>query len=290
VLRKLFLTFVLLLGLKIHATHIVGGEIFYDYLGSNNYRITLKIYRDCTGATAPFDGSTGASGAVPAIISVIDVIGGASPILYNIGTPIITKIPPTINNPCIQTPDNICVEEGVYTCTINLAPKTGGYYVVYQRCCRNNSVLNLLDSGNQGSTYYIKIPGPEEAIDNSSPRFNNFPPIFLCSNLDFSFDHLATDPDGDQLVYSLCPPFLGLDGCCPFLGSNPPSMTSANCLTLPFNCPTAALPPPYANVNFISPYNGSYPLASNPSITINSNTGLLKGQPNLIGQFVVAFV
>ena len=29
------------------ATHIVGGEFYYDCLGNNQYRITPKIYRDC---------------------------------------------------------------------------------------------------------------------------------------------------------------------------------------------------------------------------------------------------
>jgi len=38
------------------ATHIVGGEMYYDYLGNNNYRVTLKVYRDCINGQAPFDG------------------------------------------------------------------------------------------------------------------------------------------------------------------------------------------------------------------------------------------
>ncbi|MFM7812901.1 MAG: hypothetical protein ACKO66_00130, partial [Flavobacteriales bacterium] len=29
------------------ATHVVGGEISYEYLGGTQYRITLKVYRDC---------------------------------------------------------------------------------------------------------------------------------------------------------------------------------------------------------------------------------------------------
>jgi hypothetical protein len=33
-------------------THIVGGEVYYDFLGKSSdnkdrYRVTLKIYRDC---------------------------------------------------------------------------------------------------------------------------------------------------------------------------------------------------------------------------------------------------
>ncbi|MFZ7118025.1 MAG: hypothetical protein ACO1G1_06150, partial [Bacteroidota bacterium] len=37
------------------ATHIVGGEIFYSYLGNGNYQVTMYIYRDCANGVPPFD-------------------------------------------------------------------------------------------------------------------------------------------------------------------------------------------------------------------------------------------
>lgn len=284
--RPLFFIF-LVLNFKLIATHIVGGEMIYDYLGNDNYRITLKIYRDCASGTAAFDGVGNGPSALPAVLTVIESLNSFNSYTVDIGAPVVTAIPPTINNPCIKTPTNICVEEGIYTYTLTLPPKGGGYYIVYQRCCRNNSVLNLLNSGNQGSTYYTKIPGPEEAIANNSPRFKNFPPIFLCNELDFTFDHSATDPDGDQLVYSLCPPFHGIDGCCTFIGNVGTPVATQNCPTPPPTCPLVAPPPPYPLVSYVFPYDGSYPIASNPSVTIDPVTGLLKGTPNLIGQFVV---
>lgn len=287
-MRGRLIILLLLASLRISATHIVGGEIIYDYLGNDKYRITLKIYRDCSVGTAAFDGVGFGSNAPPAVLSILEVLNSANIFTVDIGAPVVTRIPPTINSPCIQTPTNICVEEGVYTYTLTLPPKPGGYYVVYQRCCRNNTVLNLFNSGNQGSTYYTKIPGPEDAVINNSPRFKNFPPIFLCNNLNFTFDHSATDPDGDQLVYSLCSPYHGIDGCCTYIGNtfNPPP--SQSCPNPPSGCPQVASPPPYQLVTYVTPYTGSYPIASNPSVTINSTTGLLIGRPNLIGQFVVA--
>lgn len=38
-----------------NATHIVGGELNYKYLGSNNYEIRLTVYRDCYVGIPPFD-------------------------------------------------------------------------------------------------------------------------------------------------------------------------------------------------------------------------------------------
>ncbi len=283
-LKKYFLLLLLLFTfVKINATHIVGGEISYDYLGGGNYRIILKVYRDCFNGVPPLDGD---GGGIPAIITVRTNLGDSLIGTYNIGSPIVTNIPPTINSPCIQTPGGICVQEGVYNYTIFLPPKTGGYYIAYQRCCRNNTILNLNQSGGQGSSYYIKIPGPEVFAVNSSPRYKNFPPIFICNNITFTFDHSAIDPDGDLLVYSLCPPFLGADGCCPTITGGSPG-GGQFCSNPPPTCPIEAPALPYQNVNYANGYSGSYPIASSPAFSINSTTGVLTGKPNLIGQFVV---
>lgn len=286
--KSLLLVLFLLCG-RLLATHIVGGELIYDYLGNNKYRVVLKVYRDCFTGVANFDGLQNGPNSpdiIPAVLTVMETLNAASAYTLDLGVPVVTKIPPTINNPCIKTPNTVCVQEGVYTLTVTLPPVTGGYVLVYQRCCRNGTVLNLLNSGNQGSSYHAKIPGPDQFAQNSSPRFRNFPPIFLCNSVDFSFDHSAIDPDGDQLVYSLCAPYQGLDGCCANMGSLPGS-PSAACPNPPGSCPGEAPPPPYPQVTFISPYDGSYPISSSPAVTIDPLTGQLTGRPDLIGQFVV---
>ena len=268
----------------VRATHIVGGEMYYDYLGNNNYRVTLKVYRDCINGQAPFDGQP-QSGTI-AYMHVFDSNGNLLQQI-DLGIPLITPVPPSINNPCIQTPNNVCVEEGKYTYVINLPPLAGGYRLVYQRCCRNNTILNLNNPGAMGSTYQAFVPGPEKAVNNNSPRFNNFPPIFICNGLPIKFNHAATDPDGDQLVYSLCPAVDGLDACCPIISQNMGPSNSPLCTSPPSICPSVAVAPPYPIVNYSSPYNGSYPVASNPSLSINASTGFLTGVPNLNGQWVV---
>jgi gliding motility-associated-like protein len=256
--------------------------MIYDNLGGGNYRITLKVYRDCINGLAPFDGD--GNNAATAYITVYT--GSDSLIgVYDIGAPVITQVPPAFNNPCVLAPNTVCIQQGVYTKTLNLPPKAGGYYVVYQRCCRNGTILNIVTPGLVGSTYFATIPGPELNGVNSSPRFKNLPPIYVCNSLNFSFDHSATDPDGDQLVYSICSPFQGLDGCCPTLSSGSP-IASSSCPSPPAQCTTAAPPQPYSPIIFSSPYTSAYPIASNPAFSINPATGILSGTPNLNGQWV----
>lgn len=249
---------VFLLFTKAHATHIVGGEIYYTCLGSNNYKITLKLYRDCFNGIAPFDS--------PAFVGIYDASGNLQNTLsMNFSGP--NPIPPSVISPCLVPPANVCVEEAIYEQTVNLPPLAGGYNIVYQRCCRNGTITNLFDPGGTGSSYLAHIPDPGIAVCNSSPRYSNFPPLFLCSNVSFNFDHIASDPDGDLLVYSFCDAYAGASSTNP--APNPPD------------------PPPFPFVSYLPGYTGTNPIDANPPFSINSSTGFLTGTPTTIGQYVV---
>lgn len=268
--RFLILCFLMTLSLKNFATHIVGGEIYYDNLGGNNYRITLKVYRDCFNGVPLLD--------APACIFIFNSAGTFIDSI-EIPRPPAVILPTTINNPCFSPPTNICVEEGIYQSVINLPPIPGGYNLTYQRCCRNGTILNLVLPGDVGSTYMAHIPDNTIAPGNSSPRFTNFPPIFLCAGVPLFFDHSATDPDGDSLYYELCDPYTGLSPTCPTLGTTAPGVGAG--------CPTIGSPPPFAFVPWQTPYNASYPLSSSPALAVNPTTGLMTGTPNMVGQWVV---
>lgn len=243
---------------NIKATHIVGGEMYYDCLGNNNYKITLKLYRDCINGQAPYDD--------PLSIGIYDAAGNLIQNLY-IPFPGAVLLPITLNNPCFTAPGNVCVEEAIYTATVNLPPLPGGYTLAYQRCCRNQTILNLVNPLAVGFTITATIPDPGLAFCNNAPRFDSLPPLFCCANTPFNFNHAATDPDGDSLVYEFCDPYDGASQANPM--------------------PQPPVAPPYWTVPFQAPYSGTYPISSNPAMAINLNTGWLTGTPNMIGQWVV---
>jgi gliding motility-associated-like protein len=256
---RLIIILLLALSSKAWSTHIVGGEIYYDCLGNYNYRITLKVYRDCLNGQAPFDD--------PATIGVFDSQGNLINSL-SLNLPGSTMMPVTQTNPCFGVPQaNVCVEEAIYTTVVNLPPIPGGHYLAYQRCCRNGTILNLSNPGSQGATYMAHIPDVVVASCNSSPRYNNFPPIAVCVGVPLIFDHSATDPDADSLAYELCDPYDGGDQ------SNP--------------MPVPPAAPPYPLVIYNSPYTGQNPMSSNPALSIDPVTGMLTGTPNMLGQWVV---
>jgi gliding motility-associated-like protein len=240
------------------AYHIIGGEMYYTRTTGNNFEITLKIYRDCSSPDA-------AAYDDPLQIYIYNAAGTLVNTL-NINFPGSDLLDASINSPCITMFTDLCVQEAIYTATVNLPPSIGGYDLVYQRCCRNTTIINIIDPMNTGATYTTHIPNPDEIV-NSSPRFSNLPPIALCVGFPFEFDHVATDPDGDELVYEFFTTFSGASAIDPD--------------------PDPAPAPPFAEINYLPPFNEDYPIASSPAFTINPATGWLEGTPTSLGQFVV---
>jgi len=241
---------------SVKATHIIGGEIYYDHLGGGLYNVTLTLYRDCTGI--PFDGT--------AVIGVFDGVNFNLLQVQQLTFPGGSNVPIVLETPCLSFPPNVCVQTTSYTGLFNLPLTPNGYILTYQRCCRTDEIGNLISPGDLGLTVTTRIPGESVPV-NSSPRFNELPPVALCLNSPLVFDHSATDPDGDSLVYSLITPYNGGTATNP--QPNPP------------------LPPPYEPVPWGAGYSESYPIDSDPAIAIDPVSGELTLTPTLQGSYNV---
>src|SRR5690554_245594 len=258
-LRKVFAVFVLILIVgKAYSAHIIGGEMYYECLGGNIYQVTMKLFRDCNSGGAAFD--------APAYFSIFDESNNLVT-QRNSFINTVSYIEPDLNSPCLTFPPDICVQEGIYVFTVELPSDTQAYRIVYQRCCRNGTIQNLINPGDQGLTIVAEVPAASDAACNSMPSFDNFPPPVLCAQEPISFDHSATDLDGDSLAYSLCSPFIGGSVADPY--------------------PSVASNPPYTEVLWGPDFSAGYPLNADPEFSINPITGLLTGKPTQLGQFVI---
>lgn len=258
--------------------HIIGGEITYECLGdapnnSKRYRFIMKIYRDCNGNGAAYDN--------PAEMAIYrgSVSNNNLYQAFQVFGPAISNLVP-VPPDCIAQIPNVCVQQAVYTFERTLPISANeSYFIVYQRCCRNITISNVIDPGDIGATYMIELTPKAQEFCNNSPVFKNFPPIIICKDFMLDFDHSATDVEGDQLVYSFCSP---LAGGGPLL--QPPALTSCDGAK-----PTPPCGPPFDNVPFAvgQGYTPANPMNGNPQVSINPTSGLITGTPNMIGQFVV---
>lgn len=257
------LTLFLLLSWNANATHIVGGQIYYSYLGGNSYRITLNLYVDC------YNGSENAIDMDKrSVIGVFDMSNnGRLRDKYYLTNPSEREIS-KLNYNCVKPFKDQCVTEFKFERTISLPANQEGYIIGYQRCCRNDIITNIIDPGNVGATYWIHIPGTKLGRDNNAAYFKNLPPNFLCLNAPMVFDHSAIDSDGDSLVYELYTPYIG--------GNNSNQIK-----------PDPPLGPPYSRINWRNGYGTSDQLNGNPKLEIDRYSGQLTCTPTRTGQYVV---
>lgn len=258
----LFLLISLCAGGSLFAKHIAGGDFTYRRLSGNNFEITLKFFRDCTDFVA-FDDT----------VKIGVFVRGSNTLFasYNIGRTDSGVLDLT-GSSCLSPPSSVCMDKCTYVDTISLPNNPNGYYVSWERCCRNNALVNLTNPGNTGIAYYMEIPNP--AIIDNSPRFNTDPLPFMCVGQDFVFDFSAVDPDGDLLVYTLETPLAGDLGY--------PSSSTINTV---WASPT---PGPYPIVQWASGYSVTNITGSAVPLSLNSTTGEMQIKADNLGYYAVA--
>jgi len=270
-LRKLVFIALFIFSGNLTATHIVGGEMTYKYLGNNKYRLRLDLFIDCLN---------GSSGAISQDAFAYFAIFDGNTRNYIENHVVQRKGPKRLEKVfynCLKRAPNACADAYYYEIDVTLPDRKGGYYVSFQRCCRNRTITNLLNPGATGANYWTQIP--ELAIlgakkHNTSAVFKELPPNFICTNTYLDFDHSATDADGDSLVYELFNPFLGGDN----RNNTRPS------ISVQFEKPN------FTEVTFKSPYTAKVPILGTPNISINYKTGRLTVNPSVTGQFVVGIL
>lgn len=265
-----------------NSLHIIGGDVVYKCITRDTirneieYEIIFTMYRDSRSGGAQFDN--------PANFGIYRGLAGSwrfERAISGIRVENVSDIDIATNNPCILVPVNVGVQRGVYTFNVRLPIINENYLIAYQRCCRNNTILNIVNPGGTGAAFTTEITSQAQKLCNNSPVFNQFPPVVICVNREINFDHSARDIDGDSLVYEFCAPVTagGTDGA-----TTPGSPTACSGVTpSPQNCP-----PPFQDVTFATPlFSPSAPMGGTPTVYLDSRSGLIGGIPTLLGQYVV---
>lgn len=249
------------------ASHIVGAEMNYAYLGNNNYRVTLTIYQDCTQGDPQ-----AISEDNPAFMGIFTGANFSQNFFYpagydSVAAQSITPVNLVIDAPCTINNSNLCFQRIVFSKVYNLPPTNYPYLIVYQRCCRDANVVNISTSNSVGETFYCTIPAANTIPVDNSPVFTNYPPEVLLINYPLVFNNSATDADGDSLSYSFSTPDIG--------GSDQDAKPVPS-------------PPPYGSVTYQYPYTAANPIAGSPAFQIDPVTGIITGTPNVIGRYLMS--
>lgn len=288
--------FLFLLSVKSESKHIIGGDVFYECRGIDtvlqlaSLHFEFQMYRDGRDQTgADFDGGpmSNIPGAEFGIFSHTPATGWVfikktAPIRYTVRQTVQPNSPP-----CLITPPGIFVERAVYVFELELPliANDAKYMVVYQRCCRSQSITNLVNPGNFGAAFAIELTGRALRICNNSPKFNEFPPLIICSGFPLEYDHSATDREGHRIEYEFCLPLSA--------GGNPgpgaQNVSRADCERSVYPDPQFCGPQHFVGVSFLSPvFTATKPMGGDPVVSVDRISGVLSGTPQIIGEHVMA--
>ena len=256
------LCFILSIGV-VQAFHIVGGEIEFIYLEDGLYRINLIQYFD-----EAQEDNQNPDGTVTVYIfrnSDNRLISTHILPFSGIETVEYTNVECSI--------DELQTSRILYSADVALNPASyssmDGYYIQWERCCRNQAIDNIVSPDNTGMNYVMEIPPlmvNGQIFRNSSPVL--FRPLsdYACINQLYYVEFTGIDPDGDSLVYSLSTPL----------------NSSAGSVAIPI-----PQPKPHFGVAFLPGFSVNNMVGGDPPLRI-SNRGLLTVNPDETGLYVFA--
>ena len=271
-MKKIILILFCLWAFPVAASHIVGGEFEIIHISGNTYRVNLILY---------FDELNGSIGARDPSVNARIFRKRDNALMKDVFLPLTGQTPVAYTQPACSK-GYIVTTRIMYSNIVQLTPQqfsdAMGYYLAWERCCRNYSITNIYSnnplSGGRyaGQTFYLEFPPvvvDGQPFINSSPRL--FPPLndYACPRRPYYVDFAGVDDDGDSLVYSLVTPL---------------NTKSADALPLPDFRPR---PRPYPEVSYRLPFNPSNILGGMPDLRI-SEDGFLTVTPTMLGLFVFA--
>ena len=223
------------------ADHYSGASITYACITGNQYRIYLDLYLDCAGTpltpqSVYFSNACGVLFTLNnfPLVSVQEV----SPLC-----------PTQIANSTCNGGTLPSFRRYRFEQTLFLSPcAIGPWKVEWYLCCRN-TMQNL---GNVPGIYAQATVQHEAGVCDASPVFVDSGIPYLCVGEPVAYNPGVSDPNGDNMVFSLIDARFG-----------------------------APAPTP---VTYASGFTGSQPF---PGITIQSSTGQLNFTPTVTGNYVV---
>lgn len=199
-LRTLLGVFILLTSFEASASHIIGGDIQYEYLGNNQYYIKLVLYRESTG--------------IPLLpTETVDVRSASCGITTSIQLPRTAQYLATnfAFNCISQQSAGFLPEVNVYETTVNnpltLTANCSDFKLSWDVCCKPPGITNLAgNSATLGFYFEAELNRRQGIGNNSSPVFVSDPIAYICEGGNFIYTQNVTEADGDSLEYELIDP------------------------------------------------------------------------------------
>lgn len=257
-----------------HASHIAGGHLEMQAVKGKSYTYRFNVYFSLDELN--LDMSMGVfQKETEAYLTIYRKKDNE--FVQNLTLPFIESIPFIFTNESCADKNKLDFSKRVFSKEFTLDPNKyndpEGYYIVYGRCCRNGIIQNITAPAATGMLFYMEFPPIQlngTPYIDSSPVFNTLNGEYLCLNEPVRFRFGATDPDGDELRYSLATPLAGFATQDNLYGNGPSS-----------NYPT---------VNWVNGIGVNNQIPGTPPLRVDAKTGILSVTPNQLGLFAFSII
>lgn len=263
----LLISLLLVISSQAWANHIVGGnfEMIATESVPGKYNLYLNLFFDEVGGA-----NTRKEPSI--VVSIFRKSDNFR--MINIRMNLESTTPLQYTNPSCAEARSLETSIVRYAAPLELSPASyaddQGYYIAWERCCRNTAIDNILRPGSSGIVFYLEFPAllqNGQDFLNSSPVFTSPNGEYICTNKPFTLNFGATDADGDVLRYSMVTPYMGYS-------------TQLQ--------PSPSLPQssPYPPLQWAAGFSETAAIPGNPALSINSATGVLSVTATQRGLFV----
>lgn len=194
--RLTLLLIALLLNFQSFASHFSGGEIRYEFNGTN-YDIYLTVYKVCEPNSATLPNSAAI------LVSSASLNNSFTQPINFIGFDTVDiNCPNTINkcyNPTGTMPGYI---QARFKGTITLPGQANDWKISWSNCCRISGLINC--GANMG--FYIDTWLDNTSAINSNPSMVTAPTYYVSVNDTAKIPLGTIDPEGDSIAYSFIIP------------------------------------------------------------------------------------
>lgn len=231
ILKLIAVLAIALTSLPASASHLIGGDIQYEYLGTSGgnhrFKVRLVLYREQSGITL---GAT----------QTVQVTSSNCGTSYSVQVQRIQpEFPATTAFDCISTQNSAFTPMvNIYESTVSsplLLPASAScsdYLLYWSTCCRPGGITNIVNSASQGFYFEAELNLRTGLAPNSSPFFQSEPVAYYCTGTAISYLQQAAEPDGDSLRYTLIDPREGPGQLVPYTAGfsfqNPFTTTPGN--------------------------------------------------------------
>lgn len=227
--RLTLLLIALLLNFQSFASHFSGGEIRYEFNGTN-YDIYLTVYKLC-------EGGANLTNSANAIISSASLSNTFSRVLTFQGYDTVDINCPNATNRCYNLTGTLPgYIQAKFKGTVTLPAQANDWNISWSSCCRIGSMMNI-----PSTNIYVETWLDNTTAINSNAKMVTAPTYYLSVGDTSKIPLSTVDPEGDSIAYKFITPLQGPNSPCTYqtgyslsspLGANSYTAIDANTHTL----------------------------------------------------------